>query len=410
MLERPGSLEVRVREPSHDVIVVGAGPAGSAAAITLAMAGREVLLVDKEDSPRDKACGDGVPGSVTRFAQDNLGFNLLETDIQRQLIYGAHIIAPNGKGISFGSDKSVAFTSPRFSLDHALRRHAIGVGATESVAEIVGALIIDERGNRVEEIPAGSDQQYSVAGVVTRDGKELTSRVVIAADGAYSRVAKSLRGGESFNENEAAYAMRAYADLKQPIDPWLYVYFDEGLLPGYGWVFPIGESRVNIGVGIFDHDKYKQMRKGMRAHFGEFVERVAERFPVEVEPDSIKGWPIPCWVSGESRVVNDVYLVGDAGRLVEKQTGAGIHDAMVTGMLAAQAAIMRLDGETPENAKRYFDEKIRVTIELSLRINLWANRHLISHGSRINFVANVLGAMPAELQKRFVQLSTGGHT
>ncbi len=148
----------------------------------------------------------------------------------------------------------------------------------------------------------------------------------------------------------------------------------------------------------------------MRTHFDEFVERITERFPVEVERDSIKGWPIPCWVSGESRVVNDVFLVGDAGRLVEKQTGAGIHDAMVTGMLAAQAAIMRLGGESHKTAKKYFDTEVRRLIEPALRINLWVNRHLTSHAGRVNFVANILNVLPSEFQKRFVQLSTGGHT
>ena len=148
-----------------------------------------------------------------------------------------------------------------------------------------------------------------------------------------------------------------------------YVHFKYrlNLVPGYGWIFPVAEDRANVGLGLFDQGAYKKRGMSLKTLLTRFIDEIQSQFPLEIETDSVKSWPLPLWMSGESRVVKGVYLVGDAGRFIDALTGGGIYPAMLTGQLAAQSVIKELAGATPLEAAAAYDNGWRTGIAGKLR-------------------------------------------
>jgi geranylgeranyl reductase family protein len=236
-----------------DVIVVGAGPAGAAAAHALARSGVDVLLLERSRFPRDKTCGDGVaPHAVDILRDMGVTFDLFDGCARKT--YGGLISGPGGGWFSAepprgsGGARLESWIVPRMVLDAHIASAAVKAGAVLRESTTVTGLI-RERG--------------SIAGVEVSDGvrvRQIRARVVIGADGAHSAVARAL-GLRENGPRHIGYALRAYYDgITGLRDDMELHYFDRRLLPGYGWVFPTGERIANVGVGIY----FGELRRGKR--------------------------------------------------------------------------------------------------------------------------------------------------
>lgn len=344
----------------HDVIVVGSGPGGATAAATLAAHGKSVLLVDRQAFPRDKVCGDGLPQNVMRMMINQLGIDPGKAGLKYQRIYGLSIGAPSGRALIVEEADRPQFSmaSPRLDFDMLLHEHALRVGATFEVMNVEGPLLVKTQNGKER-----------IAGIVERRGKqtiEHEARVVIAADGASSPIARGLRGRVA-DPAETAIAIRAYGRLKRPMPYYVYFKYKLDLVPGYAWIFPVAPDRANIGLGLFDQEAYKRRGHSLKRLLDQFIQELQAEYSFEIEPDSIKSWPLPLWVSSESRVVSGAYLVGDAGRFIDALSGGGIYPAMVTGQLAAQSAINELGGMDHAEAAALYDAGWRSGIAKKLR-------------------------------------------
>lgn len=316
-----------------DVIVVGAGPGGSATAAHLARRGLDVLLLEKATFPRDKICGDGLtPRAVralTRLGVDLSPENGFHRNVGLKVTGGgtSDLVMPWPQLTDF---PDFGLTSPRMRLDETLARHAqaCGVRLVEG-ANVTEPLLDGER----------------IVGVRTRSGDEYRAPVVVAADGVSSRLGVRM-GVQKLDERPMGVAVRAYyhsprGDLDH-MESWLELWDGEpgrsNVLPGYGWLFPLGHGMVNVGLGMlntseaFGHTDYRElMRRWLASLPPEWgltdENRVGE----------IRGAALPMGFDRKPAYANGLLLVGDAGGMVNPFNGEGIDYALEAAELAADA-------------------------------------------------------------------------
>jgi menaquinone-9 beta-reductase len=336
---------------SYDLIVVGGGPAGSSAAWRAATAGARVLVVDKAVFPRDKPCGDGL----TPRAVASIGALGLENELKAFNRVDKLRVNGAGRTLTFDWPASDSFPDhgyvvARTDLDEMMLRHAQNTGAeVREGVSVVGPLIEDG----------------AVRGVITKHNgttEELRASVVIAADGASSRIARGV-GMVRDPKRPIAVAMRAHFEAKRPasddnvIESHLELRDGDDLLPGYGWIFPMGEGRINVGVGILS--TYKGWQKVNNAHL---MDAYIRSMPPEWElPDvsslresgQLKGWRLPMGLCIKHPWRPGVLAVGDAAGVVNPFNGEGISEAVESGVLAAEAAIEALGSRGPSDFSSY---------------------------------------------------------
>ena len=335
----------------YDLVVAGGGPAGSAAAWRAATAGARVLVVDKARFPRDKPCGDGLtPRAVASIGALGLENELKKFNrVSKLRVHGA------GRTLTFDWPRSDSFPDhgyvvARTDLDEMLLRHAQDAGA-------------EVREETAVRSPAVEDGV--VRGVVVRrDGsdEQLRARVVIAADGASSPVARAL-GMVMDAKRPIGLAVRAHFDARRPvaddevIESYLELRDDAALLPGYGWIFPMGSSRINVGVGILS--TYKGWRDVNTAHLMEAFMRSLPRewdlpgIAALRESGQLKGWRLPMGLGVRAPWRPGVIACGDAAGVVNPFNGEGISEAVESGVVGAEVALAALGGAGPGDLSEY---------------------------------------------------------
>jgi len=308
---------------SADVVVVGGGPAGTAAAIELRRSGRSVVLLDRAVFPRDKCCGDGLTTLALReleqlqFDPATVG-DWFEVDC-------AALRSPSGREVVVPLDGpgSYAAVAPRLQLDNALVELARSVG-------------VDVRdGVAFDSLEEFDDRVSVIAGPLA-----ISARYVVAADGMWSPVRKSLGLNEQGYLGEW-HGFRQYAHgVTGTAASQLHVWFEEDLLPGYAWSFPLPNGRVNIGFGVLRDGVRKT--KDMNAVWLDLLQRphVVEALGSGFElEDRHTAWPIPARIDEAVLVHGRVLFTGDAAMATDVMTGEGIGQALLTGRLAAEAII-----------------------------------------------------------------------
>lgn len=308
------------------MLVVGAGPAGVAAAITLAGAGRSVTVIDKAVFPRDKCCGDGLTTLALRELED-LGFDPA-TVVDWQVVGGAVLRGPSGRQVTVplpDDAGTYAAVVPRQQLDAALVDLAVEAGA-----DVVQGQGFDGH--------LGTHDDHLVVGVQGRT--PVAARYVIAADGMWSPVRKAAGLAEPGYRGEW-HAFRQYAgSVTGPAARHLHVWFDPDLLPGYAWSFPLPNCRVNIGFGVLR--AADRRGRDMKRQWAGLLERPHVRAalgPDATLEDRHTAWPIPARIDVGSLGEGRVLMVGDAAMATDVLTGEGIGQALLTGRLAAEAII-----------------------------------------------------------------------
>lgn len=321
---------------SHDVLVIGAGPAGAAAATVAARAGLRVALIDKAAFPRDKLCGGGVTGRAHGYARAVFG------DLPDDLFHKSRSVRfTSGAATLARVDSAPAlYMTHRTGFDAALRGRAVAAGADDYCGQRMAACDPD-RG------------RVTLAG-----GPELTAPVVIGADGVHSAVARALFG-RAFDPATIGFALEA----EVPGPPGPDTELDLTALPwGYGWDFPKTDGRT-LGIG-----GVSLTEKDLRPRFHDWL-RARGVDPAAVR---IKGHHLPSGVSRRVPGRGAVLLAGDAAGLVDPVTGEGIGWAILSGRFAAEAAVAALGAGAPQIAIAQYQTRMRPVRAELLRARLLA--------------------------------------
>ncbi len=308
-----------------DVVVVGAGPAGSASAAWAARGGRDVLVVDAAQFPRDKSCGDGLtPRAVAELERLGMG-PWLDTRIRhhglRMSGFGADVEV-RWPGPSFPSTGSAV---PRTELDDRIRSVAADDGAKMRLGAKAVGVTHDSRG-RVESVQLD-------------DGATIGCAHLIVADGARSTLGRVL-GRTWHKETVYGTAIRGYIATPRADEPWITSHLElrspEGqVLPGYGWIFPLGNGEVNIGVGALATAK-RPAHAALRPLLSYYTQLRREEWGFSGEPRAALSALLPMGGAVSGVAGPNWMLVGDAAACVNPLNGEGIDYGLETGRLAAE--------------------------------------------------------------------------
>lgn len=311
-------------ELSAEVVVVGAGPAGSAAASWAARAGREVMVVDKAEFPRDKACGDGLtPRAVVELRRLGLG-DWLDGRIRHhglRLAGFGSTVEVRWPGPSFPESSSAV---PRTELDDRVRK----------VAEESGASMV--LGCKAVEV--SRDSFGRVDAVILADGRRVSCRWLIVADGARSTLGRAL-GRQWHQQTVYGVAARAYLSSPRSGEPWISSDLelrstDGQVLPGYGWIFPLGNGEVNLGVGALATAK-RPAEVALRPLLEHYASLKSQDWGFEGRPRAVSSALLPMGGAVSGVAGPNWMLVGDAAACVNPLNGEGIDYGLETGRLAA---------------------------------------------------------------------------
>ncbi len=323
-----------------DVIIVGAGPAGSTTAYYLAQAGIDVLLLEKSRFPREKVCGDGLTPRGVR-ALIAMGVSVSEQDgwVRNK---GLRVIGA-GRRLEMAwpelsSYPGYGLVRPRTDFDEILARRAEQAGAKLVEGLTVTGPVLDERTGRITGVTARPEG----AG----DERAYSARVIVAADGNSSRLSVAM-GLRKRDDRPLGVAVRTYYRTPRSdddyLESWLDLWDGDRLLPGYGWIFGMGDGTSNVGLGLlntstaFGHTDYhallRQWLKGMPAEWG---------FTEDHRTQPIRGAALPMGFNRTPPYFNGLLLAGDAGGMVNPFNGEGIAYAMESGEILARTIAQAL--------------------------------------------------------------------
>jgi geranylgeranyl reductase family protein len=350
-----------IAQQDADVIVVGAGPGGSAAAHALAQSGLDVLLLEKTAFPREKVCGDGLTPRAVKTLVDmgidtssangfirNKGLRILGGGVRLELPWP-----------ELASYPDYGLVRPRLDFDDLLAQHAQKAGARlQTLTNVTGPVV--EHGRVVGvDAKVGPDKLLQT----------YRAPLVIAADGVSARLAIA-RGIQKRDDRPMGVAVRRYYESPRHdddmLESWLELRTPEGdLLPGYGWVFGVGDGTSNVGLGILNTTKAWQ-----DTNYRDLMMRWTSSMPAEWQFDEehargqIRGAALPMGFNRQPHYQDGLVLIGDAAGAVNPFNGEGIAYAMESGRLAAEVAVRALarpEGPQRERALQAYPAAMKAT-------------------------------------------------
>ncbi|GAA1809478.1 geranylgeranyl reductase family protein [Luedemannella flava] len=389
-----------VSSEAADVIVVGAGPAGSAAAYYLAKHGVDVLLLEKTEFPREKVCGDGLtPRAVKQLIamgvptdgpgwQRNKGLRVIGGGVRLELDWP-----------QLASFPDYGLTRTRMDFDEILAKRAVEAGARLKTSVNVNGPVLDERTGRVVGVTA-----------TTKDKQPLEFRapLVIAADGVSARLALAL-GIAKREDRPLGVAVRRYYRSPRHTDDYLESWLElrskesgDDLLPGYGWIFGMGDGRVNVGLGILNSSD-AWGRTNYRHMLTDWLDNTPEEwgFREANAEGQTQGAALPMGFNRVPHYDRGVMLVGDAGGMVNPFNGEGIAYAMESGALAAEIAVqgLAMPADRQERMFQYYPQALKQSYGGYYRLGGWFVK-IIGKPSLMQFATK--HGMPHPVLMRFV--------
>ncbi|WP_438872642.1 NAD(P)/FAD-dependent oxidoreductase [Paractinoplanes pyxinae] len=346
-----------------DVAVIGAGPAGAAAALAACRGGARVLLLDRADFPRDKVCGDGIAAEAISVLR---GLSVENITDGYPAIERLRLVGPGGSAVARPLPRA-AHTIPRRVFDERLVRAAVAAGA-ELRRHTVRAVRATEAG-------------------ITIDG-HYRAQVIIGADGAGSVVRRAL--GFAVNPpGHLAVAIRGYAPTTNTDEQVIVT--TKARWPAYAWEFPLGDGTANVGYG--------EVLRGEPLSRAYLLERLDALLPGR-ETTGVRGHHLPLSTHRPPPARGRVLLAGDALSLINPFTGEGIFYAVLSGALAGEAA-----AAGPVRVAERYGRALRHRLGRHLRHSGFAA--LLTRQSRVVDAAVAAAARDAEVFDRMVDLGLG---
>jgi geranylgeranyl reductase family protein len=399
--ESPAVVQQDSSATEADVIVVGAGPAGSATAYHLAQAGLDVLLLEKTTFPREKVCGDGLTPRATRqlikMGVDldapgwvrNKGLRILGGGVRLELPWP-----------DLASYPDYGLVRTRLDFDQILAERAVAAGVRLRMNTAVTEPVVDERTQRI-------------TGVVAKTAEgEVTFRapLVVAADGNSTRLSLAM-GLRKRDDRPMGVAVRRYYTSPRHdddyLESWLELWDGDRLLPGYGWVFGVGDGTSNVGLGLlntseaFKNVDYRGLLRRWLANMPEEWGYVEEN-----ATGPVRGAALPMGFNRTPHYTRGLLLVGDAGGMINPFNGEGIAYAMESGEMAADVIVQALGRPTPAQRERALHDYPRVLKEAyggyytvgrifvkaigDPRVMKFATRHGLPHPTLMRFTLKLL--------------------
>ncbi|WP_205509929.1 geranylgeranyl reductase family protein [Longitalea arenae] len=311
----------------YDVIIIGAGPAGCACAMALAHSGLRIALIDKHQFPRDKVCGDAIPGRAIKILHEiDPAFAARLSAFTEKLPTKRTVCYYKNKKIDFSWNLE-AYTATRASFDNFL---FAAIKNDPAIQTLEGTTVIDV---------IRSKSGYTV---FTKDKNiRYECTLLVGADGINGITAKKLAARQLDRKHHVAGVRAYYSGVTGMSDTCTEVYFDSKYLPGYFWVFPIKGGLVNAGMGILSETVVRK-KINVKNAFYDFIERsprLQEKFKGARLMGSLQGCGLPMGSHWVKMVGDHFLLAGDAASLIDPVSGDGIGNAVLSGKLAAHQVI-----------------------------------------------------------------------
>ena len=385
-----------------DVIVVGAGPGGSTTAYHLARHGLSVLLLEKTEFPREKVCGDGLtPRAVKQLVKMGIDTSEKAGWLQNK---GLRVI---GGGVRLELDwpdlasfPNYGLTRTRLDFDQLLATRATEVGAVLKANHTVTGPILDRSGRAV-----------GVEATTPEGPVRLHAPLVIAADGVSGRFPLALGLAKREDRPMGVAVRRYYRSAVRHDDDYLESWLElrsrenhDRLLPGYGWIFGMGDGRVNVGLGVLNSSA-AYGRTNYRTMLTDWLSSTPDEWGMNDEANAdgaTQGAALPMGFNRVPHYTRGVLLVGDCGGMVNPFNGEGIAYAMESGELAAEIAVQALarpEGPARELAFAGYPAELKARYGGYYRLGTWFVK-LIGH-PQVMRVATKHG-MPHPVLMRFV--------
>lgn len=373
-----------------DVIICGAGPAGSTCTLALEGSGLRIALIDKKSFPRDKICGDAVAPYVplvlkTIHPKYETAFNQFK---DKKIVTRLRVVAPNQKAVDLRFPREGAI-SMRMHFDSFLFEQAQQL---KNVQTFIGSA--------VQEVKRLVDKVI----VLLKDGQSFTAKVIIGCDGAQGIVAKKLtNNGIDLKHNSAA--VRAYYKNVDGIpDKTFELHYLKDLMPGYFWIFPLPNGHANVGLGMLSQtvsDRKINLRKALTNTI-ESTPYLKERFKGATIIDPPKGFGLPLGsrkvcISGERFM-----LCGDAASLIDPLSGEGIGQAIISGRYAGwQVKKCFEQNNFSSTFMLSYNKVVYDKLWREHRIHYFAQRTIANRPWLVNSFANI--ALKSPLMMRLFQ-------
>jgi geranylgeranyl reductase family protein len=371
------------------VVISGAGPAGSTASMFLSEAAIPHLLLEKDQFPRDKICGDAISGKgldvLAKIKKDEL-IAFGNSSDRNLLTYGMRFVAPNGREVNIPfpkpkNDLPVGFLSRRMEFDHWLFENTKSQYAEtwqnatlEKVTRIGDSLEL--------EIKKGEESM------------RVHTNLILGADGSRSIVKKNLQGFEQ-DDKHFCGGIRAYYNNVSGLhnENYLELHFLKDLLPGYFWIFPLpGGKAANVGMGMLSAH-IKKNKVNLRKEMLRIIEHhpaFAERFQDAAPEGKISGWGLPLGSKKRAVSGNNFLLLGDAGSFIDPFTGEGIGNAIISGLVASRVAVKAIQkSDYSENFLAAYDSEMYLKLWNELKLS-YTLQKLSTKPWLFNFVVNRL--------------------
>jgi geranylgeranyl reductase family protein len=333
-----------------DVAIVGAGPGGSTAALGLARAGHSVILIDKSSFPRHKVCGDAIPNNAMRLLQEHYPDLAIRIREDESCPIDGYQAFWKGRHIAKGSWSMQAINSARKSFDQVLLEAALEEPSCELAAP-----------HRIQTIMRQSDGNWQLTDI---QGQSFGARALILAQGANGDFRQQM-GLPSMDKSQWGVAGSQYRTHWGSMPKRNLFFVPKSMsLPGYFWIFPVGENRCNVGFGVISQQPVKL--KSLYEEVCRKDPKIAQFLEGTQAETEFQGHKIPIPTKPIRNSAPGVLFIGDAAELVDPLYGHGIDKAIISGHWAAEALIQGFENKHLESFENY-EEQIQTRLWPEMR-------------------------------------------
>ncbi|MEO5570220.1 MAG: geranylgeranyl reductase family protein [Bacteroidia bacterium] len=373
-----------------DIVIVGAGPAGTACALALKDSGLKVAIIDKHKFPRDKVCGDAIPSrvpKVLRAIAPEIADAIKSFD-KKITIRGCRVVAPNLKQVDifFTLD---GYISTRLDFDNKMVDVMKKFSKTDFFEDhTVGNVFVGK--NAVE--------------IKTEKNSSFEAKLVIGCDGAHSVIEKKITATKMDPKHYTGAVRAYYKNITGTEDDMMEIHLLKEYPAAYFWIFPLQNKMANVGLGMLS-EKISERKVNLRKSLLEIINThptLSKRFQKSESLDEVTGYGLPMG-SRRVKIAGDRFMLcGDAASLIDPATGEGIGNAMLSGKLAAEQAIKCFQQNNfSESFMKNYDENLFKIIGKELKQKYLLQRVLGERAWLAN--AAVTLATKSKFVKRWLQ-------